>query len=116
MMSQFLPVLSSAVPGELGSIPGIFLMLVILVTAARIGGTLMRRIGQPSVLGELMAGMVVGPSLLALVNPADPFLHVIAEFGVVILLFQIGLHTDLGSLVKVGAAATSVGLVGVTLP
>jgi Kef-type K+ transport system membrane component KefB len=98
------------------SVTSIFLMLVILVTAARVGGTLLRRIGQPSVLGELIAGILVGPSLLALVNPADPFLHIIAEFGVVILLFQIGLHTNLSSLVKVGAAATAVGLVGVTLP
>jgi Kef-type K+ transport system membrane component KefB len=109
-------ILTQAASDHGASVTSIFLMLVVLVTAAQVGGTLARRIGQPSVLGELIAGILVGPSLLGFVNPADPFLHVIAEFGVVILLFQIGLHTDLGSLAKVGGAATSVGLVGVTLP
>jgi Kef-type K+ transport system membrane component KefB len=98
------------------SVTGIFLMLVALVTSARIGGSLAKRIGQPTVLGELLAGILIGPSLLGLAQPNDPVIHVIAEFGVVILLFQIGLHTNLGALIKVGPAAASVGLVGVVLP
>lgn len=94
----------------------VFLMLAALVTAARVGGSLATRIGQPTVLGELLAGIIIGPSLLGFVDPGDPFIHLLAEFGVVILLFQIGLHTDLGGLIKVGPAAASVGMVGVVLP
>jgi Kef-type K+ transport system membrane component KefB len=109
-----LPSLSAATDGH--GVTAVFVLLAVLVTAARIGGWLATRIGQPSVLGELIAGIVVGPSLLGLVNPGDPFLGVIAEFGVVILLFQIGLHTDLASLLKVGPGAAAVGGVGVVLP
>ena len=109
--------LIAAVPTEdVESVTAIFLQLVALVTAARIGGSLATRIGQPSVLGELLAGIIVGPSLLAFVDPNDPFIHVLAEFGVVILLFQIGLHTNLSSLIKVGPAAVTVGTLGVVLP
>jgi Kef-type K+ transport system membrane component KefB len=111
------PGLLLSVPtGGAAEVTRVFLMLVALVTAARIGGTLATRIGQPAVLGELVAGILIGPSLLGFVDPNDPFIHVLAEFGVVILLFQIGLHTDLGALIKVGPAAAAVGVVGVVLP
>lgn len=112
--ADLLPSMSAAADGH--GVTAVFILLAVLVTAARIGGWLATRIGQPSVLGELIAGIVVGPSLLGLVNPSDPFLMVIAEFGVVILLFQIGLHTDLASLLKVGPGAAAVGGVGVVLP
>lgn len=94
----------------------VFLMLVALVTVARFGGWLAARIGQPTVLGELIAGILIGPSLLGFVNPGEPSVHLLAEFGVVILLFQIGLHTDLASLLKVGRSAALVGITGVALP
>ncbi len=116
MVVNHLGLLGALAPEGATSVTTIFLMLAALVTAARVGGGLAVRIGQPSVLGELLAGILVGPSLLGLVDPGDPFIHVIAEFGVVILLFQIGLHTDLRALIKVGPAASSVGLVGVVLP
>lgn len=95
---------------------GLFLALAALVTVARLGGWVAMRVGQPAVLGELLAGILVGPSLLGIVTPGDPMLAMIAEFGVVILLFQIGLHTDLASLLKVGSAAAAVGTIGVVLP
>lgn len=112
MPSPFLspPVAAAAPMGAL------FLMVAALVVAARLGGALAQRLGQPSVLGELLAGILIGPSLLGLVDPALPGLHLLAELGVVVLLFQIGLHTDLRGLVAVGSAATAVATVGVVLP
>ncbi len=101
---------------DAASVTSILLMLAALVSAARLGGFLVSRIGQPAVLGELIAGIIVGPSLLGFVNPTDPYIHLLAEFGVVILLFQIGLHTDLRSLIKVGPSAVAVGGTGVALP
>ena len=52
-------------------------------------------IGQPAVIGELLAGVMLGPSVVGLVDPTLPSLHLIAEIGVVLLLFGIGLETDL---------------------
>lgn len=115
-MLSFVASASTAAPEGSREIPDIFLMLVVMVSAAYVGGRVFRRIGQPAVLGELIAGILVGPSLLGWVAPSDPIVHVIAEFGIVILLFQIGLHTDLRSLLGVGPAAASVGLLGVVLP
>ena len=115
-MIDFSLLFSAAAADGATSVTTVFLMLVALVTFARIGGTLAKRIGQPTVLGELIAGILIGPSLLGLAQPDDPVIHVIAEFGVVILLFQIGLHTNLAGLIKVGPAAASVGAVGVVLP
>jgi Kef-type K+ transport system membrane component KefB len=68
------------------------------------------------VLGELLAGVILGPSVLAIVDPGIPVIHVLAEIGVVILLFQIGLETDLRKLMSVGGTAATVALVGVALP
>lgn len=94
----------------------LFLVLAALVTAARLGGALAQRLGQPTVLGELIVGVLLGPSVLGVVYPDDPSIHLLSEFGVVILLFQIGLHTDLRQLIRVGGAASAVGAVGVALP
>ncbi|MEO5798794.1 MAG: cation:proton antiporter [Gemmatimonadales bacterium] len=94
----------------------LFLVLAALVTVARLGGAVAQRLGQPTVLGELIVGILLGPSALGLVHPEDPSLHLLSEFGVVILLFQIGLHTDLRQLIKVGGAASAVAGVGVVVP
>ena len=67
-------------------------------------------------LGELIGGVLVGKSVLGLVNPELETIHVLSELGVVILLFAIGLETDLGRLLKVGATSLAVALVGVVLP
>lgn len=94
----------------------LFLIVAALVTAARLGGVLAQRLGQPTVLGELLVGVAMGPSILGFVDPHNTSLHLLSEFGVVILLFQIGLHTDLKQLIKVGGAASAVGGVGVVVP
>lgn len=91
-------------------------VLIALIIATKLLGGLAQRFNQPSVLGELIAGVVLGGSVLGIVDPADPVIAVFAEIGVLVLLFQIGLHTDLKGLIKVGRTATMVALVGVALP
>ena len=91
-------------------------VLVALLLATKLLGVLAQRLGQPAVVGELLAGIVLGGSVLGILDPADPVLLSLAELGVLVLLFEIGLHTDIRSLMKVGNAALAVALVGVVLP
>lgn len=91
-------------------------LLVIMLGAAKLFGALAQRVGQPAVLGELLAGVTLGTSVLGLVNPKQETLHLLAELGVVILLFEIGLETDLRKLLQVGGASSAVAIVGVVLP
>lgn len=91
-------------------------LLVAILAAAKAFGALAQWIGQPAVLGELCAGVVLGGSVLGIVNPKIEVLHLLSELGVIILLFAIGLETDLKKLLKVGGASTVVALVGVVLP
>lgn len=91
-------------------------LLVIILGAAKLLGGLARWIGQPAVLGELVAGVLVGTSVVGLVDPNDNSLQLLKELGVVILLFEIGLETDLVKLLQVGGASAAVALVGVALP
>jgi Kef-type K+ transport system membrane component KefB len=97
-------------------VPQFLGLLVVMLGAAKIGGALAQRIGQPAVLGELVAGVLLGGSVVSLVDPTTEVLHLLAELGVVILLFEIGLETDLRQLMQVGGAATLVAAVGVGLP
>lgn len=91
-------------------------LLFVMLAAAKLLGFVARRFGQPSVLGELIAGVLVGKSLLGLVDPSTEVFHVFAELGVILLLFSIGLETDLTALLKAGPAATAVAIAGVILP
>ena len=91
-------------------------MLFVILGAAKLFGQLARKIGQPSVLGELFAGVIVGKSVLGLVDPELDVLHLLGELGVIILLFSIGLETDLKTLIKAGPASMAVAIVGVVLP
>jgi Kef-type K+ transport system membrane component KefB len=105
--------------GDLASehaIAALLAALIAVTVGAKLLGALAQRFGQPSVLGELVAGVVLGGSGLRLLHPTDPVIHALAELGVLILLFEIGLHTNLRSLLKVGGTAATVGLVGVALP
>ena len=101
------------------SIPGLFLILAAMLIAAKLFGELAERFGQPAVLGELVAGVLLGGSLLGIVpaqGPVADIVHVLAELGVVLLLFEIGLETDLKEMFRVGLASLSVATVGVVLP
>ena len=96
-----------------------FLALAAILVAAKLLGELAERIGQPAVLGELVAGVLLGGSVLGIV-PADgvpgELIHVLAELGVLLLLFEIGLETDLREMFRVGPASLTVAVVGVVLP
>src|SRR6266852_1322801 len=97
-------------------VPQLLGLLVVMLGAAKVLGALAQRIGQPAVLGELVAGVILGRSILGLVDPGTDVLHLFAELGVIILLFEIGLETDLRQLLRVGGVSTLVALVGVALP
>ena len=93
---------------------GTFLMaLIAIFVSAKLFGELAERLGQPAVLGELIGGALVGVSGLRLVNPHDPTIYLLAQLGVILLLFLIGLDTELGKLLNVGGAAVVVAVIGV---
>lgn len=91
-------------------------LLAIVLLAAKLAAAAARSIGQPAVLGELIAGVLVGRSVLGWLDPFAPPMRVFAEVGVVILLFEIGLETDLAKLLRVGGSAAAVAVAGVILP
>jgi Kef-type K+ transport system membrane component KefB len=97
------------------------LIIVAILMVGKFSGELAERIGQPAVLGELLGGVILGGSVLGIVPtaPGDPMaemVHLMAEIGVVILLFEVGLETDLKEMFRVGKAAAVVASVGVLVP
>ena len=98
------------------NVPQFLGLLVLILGSAKLLGAGAKRIGQPAVLGELLAGVILGSSVLGLVNPKNEVLHLLSELGVVILLFEIGLEIDLGKLLKVGGASIAVAIVGILAP
>lgn len=117
--------------------------LFIIFVAAKIAAELFERVGQPAVIGELLAGVIIGPSVLGLIGSPSGALvelftselgfiapvakeaaketnklifEVLAEIGVVILLFKVGLETNLSALIKLGGRAMSVAILGVIFP
>jgi Kef-type K+ transport system membrane component KefB len=96
-------------------IGALFLAFAAALVGAKLFGELAERLGQPAVLGELLAGVILGPSVIGLVPLSDAVL-VLAEIGVVLLLFEVGLETNLGELARVGAPAMAVAVAGMVLP
>jgi len=99
----------------------LFAILGVMLVAGKLSGELFERLGQPAVLGELLAGIVLGSSVLGVIptapdQPLSEVISIFAEIGVVVLLFEIGLETDLKQMFRVGAGAFSVAAVGVVLP
>lgn len=92
-----------------------FLYLIIILLSARFLGEIAAHLGVPSVIGEILAGIILGPSLLGLIEPHD-ILKLLAEIGVILLLFEVGLDTDISELKKTGRKAALVALVGFVSP
>lgn len=92
-----------------------FIILLAILLSARILGELAARLGAPPVIGELAAGVLLGPSLLGWVEPA-PVIRLLAEIGIILLLFEVGLETDLQRLAKTGFKPVMVAFAGVALP
>jgi len=86
-----------------------------ILIAARIMGEVASRLGVPSVIGEIVAGIILGPSMLGLIE-AEGLIWVLAEIGIILLLFQIGLETDLSKLVKSGTKSVVVAITGFIVP
>jgi len=92
----------------------LFHILIVLV-AAKLAAELAERIRIPAVLGEITAGILVGPSVLGIVEP-DQIITVLGELGVIMLLLNVGLEMDIGEIARVGRASLSVAVIGVAAP
>lgn len=91
--------------------------LLVILVAAKIGAEVMARLKQPAVIGELLIGAVIGVSVLGWVGGDDGgLLSTLAEIGVILLLFEVGLETDLREFVRLGTSALAVAVIGVATP
>ncbi|MHB9038095.1 MAG: cation:proton antiporter [Armatimonadota bacterium] len=102
-------------------LPRVLLALIVILVAAKLGGDVMVRIGQPAVLGELIFGIIVGNLYLLGFHGVDfikddKSVEILSEIGVMLLLFQVGLESDLGKMMKVGASSLIVATLGVIAP
>lgn len=89
--------------------------LAIIIVFAKFFGLVARKLKAPQVVGEIIAGLLIGPSLLGLVQQSD-FLAQMAEIGVILLMFSAGLETDLKELMKTGPIAFLIACAGVFVP
>jgi Kef-type K+ transport system membrane component KefB/nucleotide-binding universal stress UspA family protein len=116
-------------PSDLGASAAIFLsQIVVLLLAGRLLGELLSRWGQPPVMGQLLAGIVLGPSVLGHFSPAaelalfphapqqQAMLNAVAQLGVLLLLLLTGMETDLSVMRNSGRAAINVSLAGIAVP
>lgn len=91
------------------------LQLVLILISARLVGEIVAYFNVPSVIGELLAGVIIGPSLLGLVG-ITPSITLLAEIGIILLLFEVGLETDVHRLLSAGLKAFTVAVGGVIFP
>jgi Kef-type K+ transport system membrane component KefB len=93
----------------------ILTQLFVLLVAAKIGDEIFKRLDQPSLIGEILGGVIVGPAVLNIYQ-VNAETSLFAEIGVVLLLFQVGLDTRLHDLLSVGRSALLVATLGVVFP
>ncbi len=96
-------------------IENFFLQLFIILFAARLLGEFVAKFKIPSVIGELLAGVLLGPSLFHLIEPTQ-IIKLLAEIGIVLLLFEVGLESNFTRLKKTGLKPFIVALGGVVIP
>ena len=89
--------------------------IFLIFASAKLLGEFFERVRQPAVIGEVLAGLLLGPYLLGVV-PHSPIYEGIAEIGVIFLLFTVGLETKPSDIMTVGVVASKVGLLGIILP
>ena len=93
----------------------VFRDLAIIILSAKFCGLVARKCKAPQVVGEILAGLLIGPCVLNLVQTNDS-ISTFAEIGVVLLMFSTGLGTNLKELIKAGPIATLIACVGVFVP
>lgn len=93
----------------------LFVSIIIILVAARILGELFQRIGQPPLVGELLAGLIIGPSILGLVLPSTD-LHVLSNLAVFFLMFLAGLEMDPREIRRAGGSAIVISIVAFLIP
>jgi len=91
------------------------LELLLTLLGARLAGELAARIGVPAMMGEMLAGIVLGPGLLGWIS-AGHMLHLLAEIGLILLLFEVGLDTNIASLMRQGKPSAIVAVAGFVAP
>ncbi len=91
------------------------IQLVVILFSARVFGEIAAYFKIPSVLGELVAGVVIGPSLLGFAE-INPPIYLLSQIGIILLLFEVGQETDMARLSSAGLKALSVATIGVILP
>jgi Kef-type K+ transport system membrane component KefB len=98
-----------------GETEGVILTLFLMLAAAKLFAELFERLRQPAVAGEILAGVLIGPSVLGLIAPTE-ITRVLAEIGVIFLLFNVGLETKPAAILLVGRKAAAVAILGVVGP
>ena len=93
----------------------LLLQLAIIIGSVKLAGTLSDKLKQPTVFGKLLIGIIIGPSVLGLIHETNT-IKLLAELGVIILMFLAGLETDVSEFKKAGFAATLTAIGGVVLP
>lgn len=91
------------------------LQLAIIILAAKLAGSLSVKFGQPSVLGEIIVGILIGPSVFGIINATDT-LSAFSQIGVILLMFTAGLETDIDEFKRSGKASAYVGFGGILVP
>jgi Kef-type K+ transport system membrane component KefB len=89
--------------------------LILIIATAKIGGEIAEYFKQPAVLGELLIGMLLGLTALRSAS-ADPAIIFVGSIGIILLLFEVGLDSELGEFTNVGASAVLVAVIGVVIP
>src|SRR3954463_12730067 len=91
------------------------LSMLVVFASAKLFAEIFERLGQPGIVGEILAGILIGPHVLGWMAPSD-FLTILADLGVMFLLFRVGLEVKASELMQVGGTALLVAVSGVVLP